>query len=218
MRRLKQAHVPVVGFTLPFFKTLYLSHIALRESSGWLARFCWYEPLFRSQCHRVGCRFRMEQLPYIVGSGLINIGDDVQFSGKPSFTFSSRYTDRPSLSIGTGSFLGHGCGLIVGRSISIGSHCLIASAVRMSDFDGHPLDATQRRNGLPALAQDVHPIRIGNDVWIGHAATILKGVQIGDRAIVGAHAVVTHDVAADTVIAGNPARCVKSLPTASEAE
>lgn len=218
LRRLKQLHLPSGGLARPVLRALYHSHVAMRECRGWLARFLWYEPLFRSQCLQVGRKFRMEQLPYVVGCGDIKIGDEVQFSGKPSFTFSSHYSSNPCISIGQGTFLGHASAIIVGRSISIGDHCLIASSVRMSDFDGHPLDAQLRREGHPALAEDVRPIRIGNDVWIGYAASILKGVHIGDRAVIGAHAVVTRDVAADTVVAGNPARCVKSLPSPTDGD
>jgi maltose O-acetyltransferase len=52
---------------------------------------------------------------------------------------------------------------------------------------------------------------IGDDVWVGNGAMILKGVTIGDRAVVAARAVVTKDVPPDTVVAGNPARVVKTL-------
>lgn len=52
------------------------------------------------------------------------------------------------------------------------------------------------------------PISIGSDVWIGYAATILSGVTVGDSAIVGAGAVVVHDVPANSVVVGNPARIV----------
>ena len=54
-------------------------------------------------------------------------------------------------------------------------------------------------------------MRIGDDVWIGGGSLILKGVSIGDRAIIAARSVVTKDVPADTVVAGNPARIVKQL-------
>ena len=73
------------------------------------------------------------------------------------------------------------------------------------------LRADERRSGVTFTADNVLPVTIGNDVWIGHGAVILKGVRIGDRSVVGARAVVTRDVPADTVVAGNPARVVKSL-------
>lgn len=53
------------------------------------------------------------------------------------------------------------------------------------------------------------PIRIGNHVWIGSRATILKGVSIGDGAIIASGAVVSRDVEAGSIVAGNPARVVK---------
>ncbi|QDV40946.1 Maltose O-acetyltransferase [Stieleria neptunia] len=211
VRWLLQCHLPVTAINRPIFAALYRMHVVARELIGWAARFCWYEPLFRSQCVAVGKRFRMEQLPYLVGRGELSIGDEVTLSGKSSFAFSSRHCDSPSLSIGTGTFIGHNCALVVGRGITIGRHCLIAGGVRISDFDGHPIDAEDRRNGLTTPSHEVSSVSIGDDVWIGHGAIILKGVHIGDRAIVGARAVVTKDVPADTIVAGNPARHVKSL-------
>jgi maltose O-acetyltransferase len=59
--------------------------------------------------------------------------------------------------------------------------------------------------------EDVREVRIGNNVWIGSGAVILKGVTIGDRAVVGARAVITSDVPSDVVMAGNPARIIKRL-------
>jgi acetyltransferase-like isoleucine patch superfamily enzyme len=55
------------------------------------------------------------------------------------------------------------------------------------------------------------PVLIGDDVWIGLRAIILKGVVIGDAAVIAAGAVVTHDVPAYSVVAGNPARVVKNI-------
>jgi maltose O-acetyltransferase len=79
------------------------------------------------------------------------------------------------------------------------------------DMDGHPIDAAERRSGMPTPGSGVAPVVIGDDVWIGSRAMILKGVAIGDRAIVAAGAVVSKDVPADVVVAGNPARIVKEL-------
>ena len=71
-----------------------------------------------------------------------------------------------------------------------------------------------RRAGDPTPADGIAPVVIGDEVWVGFHAIILKGVTVGDRAIVAAGAVVTKDVPADAVVAGNPARVVKVLSPA----
>lgn len=214
-----QVHIPVGSHSRRVFSALYYLHITARTSVLWAARFFWFEPLFRSQCQALGSGFRMEQLPYLVGLGQIVIGDDVRLSGKPNIIFSSRHCSRPALSIGDGTFLGHSCTLTIASHLEIGRHCLIASGVRITDFDGHPIDAAQRRRGDFVSADRVLPVAIGDDVWIGNGATILKGVTLGDRTIIGTRAVVTQSIPADCIAVGNPARIVKRLaPLASGEE
>ncbi|OEZ01761.1 MULTISPECIES: CatB-related O-acetyltransferase [Stenotrophomonas] len=105
------------------------------------------------------------------------------------------------------------------ESVSIGAFCSIADDVVIFGGGEHrsdwvttfPLriafgDAMAGRDGHPASKG---PTRIGNDVWIGHGATIISGVTVGDGAIIGARAVVTRDVAPYAVVTGNPATQVK---------
>lgn len=93
------------------------------------------------------------------------------------------------------------CVLLDGMPIRIGSNVLFGPNVQLYTA-AHPVDALARRKGL----EFSKPISIGSDCWIGGSAIILPGVTIGDRCIVGAGAVVTRDVPADTIVAGNPAR------------
>lgn len=204
-------HLPVNSVTSPVFGLLYRIHVAAREGMLAVLRLVWFEPLFRSQCEAVGRRFRMEYLPYLGGSGRIVIGDRVRLSGKSGFMFTSHVVPRPELRIGDGSFVGHGCGFSVARSVVIGRNCLIAGGVSIRDFDGHPLDAAARRAGEFVRAEDVQSVTLGDDVWVGAGATVLKGVSIGDRAVVAAGSTVVRDVPADTVVAGVPAVVVKRL-------
>ena len=72
----------------------------------------------------------------------------------------------------------------------------------------HPLDAETRNNGV----EFGKPVTIGNNVWIGGRAVINPGVTIGDNVVIGAGSVVTKDIPANSVVAGNPARLIKMVP------
>ena len=111
------------------------------------------------------------------------------------------------LHIGDDSFIGQGSVIAAVKRISIGSDALIAESVTIRDQD-HGLHA-----GEPYRLQATQgsSISIGNNVWLGAKATILKGVSIGSDAVVGANSTVTKDVESGTVVAGVPAKFIKSL-------
>ncbi|MDN3637429.1 acyltransferase [Simiduia curdlanivorans] len=90
-------------------------------------------------------------------------------------------------------------------SIHIGDSCMLAANVYISDSDWHGLYNRTR----PFRCSK--PVSLGRNVWIGDSAIICKGVNIGDNSVVGAGSVVTKDVPANTVVAGNPAKPVKHL-------
>lgn len=209
--RCRQAHVPVVGPLRWVLSGCYALHVAAREAVALACKFCWYEPLWRSQCAEVGRNLQMEQLPYLFGQGRIVLGSNVSLSGKSSIIFSDRNDGPPVLRVGDGTFIGHNCSLHIADAVTIGEHCLIAGGVRISDNDGHPLDPVRRRRNEAMPREAIRPVSIGDDVWIGAGAHVLKGVAIGDRSVVGAGAIVTRDVPSDVVVAGNPARIVKRL-------
>jgi acetyltransferase-like isoleucine patch superfamily enzyme len=95
--------------------------------------------------------------------------------------------------------------LVSYAGVSIGDECLIGEYVSIRDAD-HGSDAA---TPMRLQAHRKAPIRIGRDVWIARGAVILKGVTIGDGAIVAANSVVTRDVPALAVVAGAPARIIK---------
>ncbi|WP_055046095.1 DapH/DapD/GlmU-related protein [Devosia sp. A16] len=107
--------------------------------------------------------------------------------------------------IGSNVFINQGCHFMDMGGISIGDDVMIGPKVNLVSA-GHPTDPCERRNGIVKK-----PITIGNNVWIGAAATILPGVTIGDNAVVAAGAVVSRDVPANTIAAGVPARVLKRL-------
>lgn len=110
-----------------------------------------------------------------------------------------------NIAIGRNVFINQGCHFMDMGGISIGDDVMIGPKVNLVSA-GHPTDPAQRRNGIVTK-----PIVIGNNVWIGAAATILPGVTIGDNAVVAAGAVVSRNVPANTIAAGVPARVLKRL-------
>lgn len=116
----------------------------------------------------------------------------------------------------------NGALIMAQERITIGSYCLISWNVGIADSDFHPLDPAARRIDAQALAPylpdrpvrpriDTRPVTIGDNVWIGMHAVILKGVEIGENSVVAAGAVVTKSVPADVVVAGNPATVMRRL-------
>ena len=117
----------------------------------------------------------------------------------------------PRLAIGDHTVIRNGASFVVGKSITIGKHCKIAAGVSMFESNGHPSDPADRMANLPPRLEDVRPITIGDNVWIGQRSIITPGVTIGDGSIVSAASVVLSDVPPYTVVAGYPARKIASL-------
>jgi acetyltransferase-like isoleucine patch superfamily enzyme len=147
----------------------------------------------------------------ISGAGRIVVGDRVRLSGISTIAFGRGGGTEPEFRIGDDTFIGHACAFSISSSIRIGRHCLLAGGVLIFDMDGHPLDAESRRAGDPTPPEGMAPVIVEDDVWIGAQAMVLKGVTIGARSIVAAGAVVTKNVPPDAVVAGNPARVMKTL-------
>jgi acetyltransferase-like isoleucine patch superfamily enzyme len=108
--------------------------------------------------------------------------------------------------IGDKTVLGQECTISAYQHVSIGEQCIVADRVMLIDFD-HNVAEVER----PIRAQGIYKrdVRVGSNVWIGYGAQILRGVTIGDNAIIGASAVVTKDVPANAVVAGSPARVIR---------
>lgn len=152
---------------------------------------------------------------FVQGPGRIELGDDVMVDGKCNFQFAHRFSDAPLLRIGDRTMVGYGTTFVVAKEVLVGTDCLIATNVHIFDSSGHPVDPTKRRAGFPPEAEEVKPIRIGNNVWIGMGATIFPGVSIGDGAVVATRAVVVNNVMPNTLVAGYPARKVQDLTPAT---
>lgn len=108
-----------------------------------------------------------------------------------------------NLTLGRGVFINLGCRFQDTGGITIGDGTLIGHGSTLTTLN-HDVDPDRRADMIPA------PIRIGRKVWLGAAVTIVPGVTIGDGAIVGASAVVTKDVPANGIVAGVPAKLIRT--------
>jgi acetyltransferase-like isoleucine patch superfamily enzyme len=108
--------------------------------------------------------------------------------------------------IGSKSVLGGEITFSAYEEISIGRECVIADRVMFIDFDHVITDSETpiRNQGLTTS-----PVRVGNNVWIGYGAAILRGVTVGDGAVIGTNAVVTKDVPPGAIVGGVPARVLR---------
>jgi acetyltransferase-like isoleucine patch superfamily enzyme len=124
-----------------------------------------------------------------------------------------------SIEIGELVYIGDDVIISTRDRVRIGSRTLIAHGAQIFDNDSHPIDAKDRHADYLNLLEGrprTHlipsaPVEIGEDCWIGAGSFVLKGVKIGNRSVVAAGSVVTADVGEDCVVAGNPARVVRSL-------
>jgi tetrahydrodipicolinate N-succinyltransferase len=121
------------------------------------------------------------------------------------------------LSIGAYCLL-NGVRIICDSQIIIGPYSLISWNVVLMDSYRFSFETAERCKelegvlvSLPDSSERARPIRIGSNVWIGFDSCVLPGVTIGDGSVVGARSVVNQDVPPYTVVAGNPARVIRSL-------
>ncbi len=112
------------------------------------------------------------------------------------------------ITIGAGTFVNYGCVMLDVAPITIGRSCQIATCVQLLTAT-HPIDPGPRRAGWESGA----PITIGDNVWLGGGVIVCPGVTIGEDTVVGAGAVVTRDLPAGVVAAGNPARILREIGT-----
>ena len=128
------------------------------------------------------------------------LGRNVNLYGKPIIT-------KPhNLSIGDNTFIGDGVLLNCYDTVHIGSGCGIAANCKIMTWN-HDITA----NGFIQKSRVSAPVTIGDNVWLGYNVIVLAGVNIGSGSIIGAGSVVTKDIPAYVVAAGNPAKIIKKL-------
>lgn len=111
-----------------------------------------------------------------------------------------------NISFGNDVFLNFNCVILDPAPVSFGNEVLLGPNVQIYTAT-HPLDFATRRTGL----EQAKPITIGSGVWLGGSVVICPGVTIGDRTVIGAASVVTHNIPAGVLAVGNPCRVIRDL-------
>lgn len=113
------------------------------------------------------------------------------------------------IEIGENFYANVNCVILDGAEVIFGDNVFIAPNCGFYTA-GHPFDVSQRNQGL----EYAWPIRVGNDVWIGGNVAVLPGVSIGNGSVIGAGSVVTKDIPAGVLAAGNPCRVIREITEA----
>ncbi len=188
----------------PVLRTFYELHYMVIRTARLVITVCYRHPLFQGRCASIGKNVSIDNLPFVTGHCEIHIGNDVYLGGNLDIS-SGRFLENPRLIIKDKAELGWNVRLTVNREVVIEENARVASDCRISDSDGHPREADLRRQNAPVNPKDIRPVRICRDAWIGNGSHIMKGVTIGEGAIIGANSVVIMDVPPFSLALGNPA-------------
>jgi acetyltransferase-like isoleucine patch superfamily enzyme len=205
----------VQGFRLPYIMPLGAALYYLRAAwiSSWntLKSKLYCEQIMRFRC-KVGKHLTLDgDAPHVHGYGKVTLGDHVKVGNRNTWIVGLKVYDAPTLTIGNHTTIGYLVLFSVAQSVVVGDHCLFAGEIKVFDNNSHSLDWRQRRAGAALTPDEVQPVRIEDDVWVGTNCLILKGVTIGRGSVIAAGSVVTKDVPPFSLAGGNPAHVIRSL-------
>jgi len=196
---------PIAGIIFGFLQTV-------RGATRFIVYVLYREPLLRHHSKCLGRRLVLEgPIPEILGDGDITIGDDVTIGSPCTWDLGYNLGARPQLVIGNRVTINFRNVISVAKSVRIGDDTMIAGDVVILDNISHPVSPRRRLAHDALTADEADPVTIGRNVWVGARTMILRGVSIGDNSIVAAGSVVTKSVPANTVVAGNPAKAIKTI-------
>lgn len=181
---------------------------AIRQAVGGFRRLAAYVPKARFFAYAwrfdsAGRRCSLEAGVRFLGAVSVVCGDRVTFRKDVTIGGSG------ALVVGSSTTINEGVIISCTKAVTIGKNCMIAPRAYILDVD-HRYESRD----LPISQQgyESSPVIIGDDVWIGAYAVVLRGVTIGRGAIVAAHAVVTRDVPDYSIVGGVPARILGMRP------
>ncbi|SEG29478.1 acyltransferase [Vibrio hangzhouensis] len=213
LKRVRAAGLPTPGI---YNKGMYWLVTLTRNMIETLSRLFIYTPAFKGRLAKCGhSLYLYSGLPLITGPMRIELGNDCRVSGHT--TFSARTTPHPdpcvtpTLSVGSNVDIGWQVTIAVSERVEIHDNVRIAGRCQLFGYSGHPLNAKQRAAGDPDEPHRLGSIVLEKDVWLATGVTVQTGVTIGQGTIVAAGSVVTHDLPANVIAAGSPAKVVRHI-------
>jgi acetyltransferase-like isoleucine patch superfamily enzyme len=157
----------------------------------------------------LGARLKLDGIAFVGPRVVLQVGKDARLElGRWSWIgHGTKIRAHEGLvSIGAKTVMGQECTISSFQHVKLGRECVIADRVMFIDFD-HGVVEVER----PIRMQGIYKrdVNVGNNVWIGYGACILRGVTVGDNAIIGTSTVVTKDVPPNAVVGGVPARVLR---------
>ncbi len=163
---------------------------------------------------QLGPHFQANRKLVIKGPGRVIIGAHVNAWAHAERNVIITYD--PDVTVRIGAYVRlNGAGLMAKRGITIGDYCILGSTL-LVDTDFHSVRQDRATN--PDAPVQSAPITVGENVWLAGQTVVLKGVTIGENSVIGFRAVVTSDVPANVIVAGNPARVVRHLDERKDEE
>jgi acetyltransferase-like isoleucine patch superfamily enzyme len=197
--------LPVLpGWMRSILRVFFELHYIFVNTFRSLAIFFYYNPLFQGRCRQFGHSVKLEGLPYVSGPVEIYLGDYVRIGGNINITSGSQ-CDHPRLEIRDRAAIGWDTRITASREVIIEEDAIVSYGCNISDTDGHPRDAEQRAAGKGPPVGDIRPVRIGRYAWIGNGSYVMKGVTIGEGAVISANSVVISNIPPYSLAIGNPA-------------
>lgn len=184
-------------------------------------RVAYYEPMFKSQCVSVGSNFKMHYAgngsTKISGDLQVHIGSNVTIFDNVAFV-GLKVLDKPELRIGDNTYIGPEVKFRVGKNITIGSYCMVASRF-IADNPGHQIDdvlARMQSGGGPPMPETIRPVSIGDFCWLTLGTAIYPGAVVGDGVVAKLGTHLSRTVPPFCLVSGNPWKVEKKLPVPEE--
>jgi acetyltransferase-like isoleucine patch superfamily enzyme len=198
----RRAPEPLRGGPLALLQFMRSNHMLSRSYLHLLARFVYLKL-------RHGRRLQTDGICFICPGVQLEIGREATLRiGRWAWLGHGTKirVHEGEVAIGAKTVMGQECTISAFQHVSIGRECIVADRVMLIDFD-HGVVEVERPIRLQGIYK--RDVRVGHNVWLGYGACILRGVVVGDNAIIGTSSIVTKEVPANAVVAGVPARVIR---------